>query len=129
MTDDGPSSNGLSTRRLRLPALDPQVLGDLERAMGDRSAVRDLLATFVEDASARCGAARTALSRGVLRDVQRAAHTIVGSAGTVGATFLYSLAQAVEQSRDLPQAELRLGRMEMELKRVEQEAAQLATTK
>src|SRR5215831_16463762 len=92
------------TLRARLPALDAQVLADLADAMGDHHVVRDLVDSFVLDARRRCQMARRALEEGALRDARRAAHALAGSAGTVGAHYLHSLAESLEDATDVLQA-------------------------
>lgn len=113
-------------KRPRLPALDASKLADLQSALGGKpDDLRELLHLFVSDALERCRIAQRALASGDLRAVTRAAHAIVGSAGTVGARRLHSLSRALEDAKGNAQAQLRLARLEQELARVSDETRAL----
>lgn len=70
-------------------------IGDLVDELGE-DAVRELLATFAEDAHAILKAMRDAAAVGDIHAVYRAAHSVAGAARNVGATALAVRASALE---------------------------------
>ena len=70
-------------------------IGDLVDELGE-DAVRELLATFAEDAHAILKAMRSAAAVGDIHAVYRAAHSVAGAARNVGATALAVRASALE---------------------------------
>jgi HPt (histidine-containing phosphotransfer) domain-containing protein len=73
----------------------------IETVGGDLSFLAELVATYEVDGAARIADMRSALAAGAAADLQRAAHTLKGSSGTLGAVHLADLCREVEyRARD-----------------------------
>jgi two-component system sensor histidine kinase/response regulator len=70
----------------------------LKRVLGKRSAYEGMLRKFIAGQATAVQKTRAALSAGQRSDALRAMHTLKGTAGTIGATPLAELAQAVEHA-------------------------------
>ncbi|QIN77575.1 response regulator [Rubrobacter marinus] len=115
-----PVANG----RLEDP-LDPDVLAGLRELGGTGDGEPDILAElvelFVEDAEPRLAALREAVAAGDAEGIERAAHTLKGSAGNMGARRMSEIAsrlQDVGTSGDLSKAGALLEDLEFEYARV-----------
>ena len=88
-----------------VPGLDAD--DGLRRVLGKREAYVGLLRTFASGQAGAPEAIRAALAEGRRADAERAAHTLKGVAGSIGARQLQAEAAAVEAAlrRDAPQAE------------------------
>lgn len=93
------NSNAVAEDPGETPMLfDRSVLDDLSEAMGDagEALVADLVGIFVEDVPQRLAAIDSAVSVEDAEIVQREAHTLKSSAGTVGAMALSEVAREIE---------------------------------
>ena len=100
--------------------VDAAVLAGL-RELGDAELVADLAGMFLGDAEARLAALRGALENGDADTVERAAHTLKGSSGNMGAARMAAVCAELEEagaSGDLGRAPGLLARLEEELGRV-----------
>jgi HPt (histidine-containing phosphotransfer) domain-containing protein len=92
-------------------------IGDLVDELGG-DVVREILATFAEDANAISKAMRDAAAVGDVRAVYRAAHSLAGAARNVGATALAIRASALEHdigSVSTTEVEAEIARMQADL--------------
>ena len=82
----------------RAPALDAEVLRSLRELQGDGAydLVADLAAIFLADAPTQIAAMRAAISTGSAVELRLAAHTLKGSAATLGAAQLAALCTVIE---------------------------------
>jgi len=89
-----------------VPGLD--VADGLRRVLGRREAYIGLLRTFASGQAGAPDSIRSALAEGRKADAERAAHTLKGVAGSIGARELQAEAAAVEAAlrRDAPAAEV-----------------------
>jgi CheY-like chemotaxis protein/HPt (histidine-containing phosphotransfer) domain-containing protein len=79
------------------PAIDPSVLGVLDRDLG-ADAVRDILDSYLRDSPKRVAALQEALAAGDAIRFTREAHTLKSSSATVGATALAAVAEQLENA-------------------------------
>ena len=79
------------------PVLDPDALARLHR-LGGAGFVAELLRLFDEQGSARVAAITSAAAAGDLETVRRSAHSLVSTAGNLGARRLQALATAIERA-------------------------------
>jgi len=89
-----------------VPGLDAE--DGLRRVLGKREAYLGLLRTFASGQAGAPSVIRAALAEGRKADAERAAHTLKGVAGSIGARQLQAEAGAVEAAlrRDAPSAEV-----------------------
>ncbi|HXG89864.1 MAG TPA: Hpt domain-containing protein [Vicinamibacterales bacterium] len=82
------------------PALDPKVLATLRQLNqpGEPDVVGEVLALFRVDAPGRIEAITQAAAAGDSAGLQRAAHTLKGAAGSIGATELQRVCRALEEA-------------------------------
>lgn len=80
------------------PVLDPDVIENLRQLTppGEPDVLKELLTLFLEDVPARIEKLRAAWQAGDAVAVQRAAHSIKGSAGNIGATELYGVCSRLD---------------------------------
>ena len=76
----------------------------LRRVMGREDRFLELLRNFVREQSDACERIEHALAEGKLAEAERAAHTLKGLAGTIGAHALYDAAQQLEEAMHAPDA-------------------------
>jgi two-component system sensor histidine kinase/response regulator len=76
----------------------------LRRVMGREDRYLELLRNFVREQSDACERIEHALAEGKLAEAERAAHTLKGLAGTIGAHALYDAAQQLEEGMQAPDA-------------------------
>lgn len=86
-------------RRSSSPAIDLSMLHQLRATQrpGEPDIVAEVTAIFLNDAPARMSALREAASRGEIANAGRAAHTLKGSAGHLGARTLVALCARFEE--------------------------------
>jgi two-component system, sensor histidine kinase and response regulator len=100
--------------------LDAAVLSGL-RELGDADLISELADMFLDDAESRLAALREALQSGDASALERAAHTLKGSSGNMGATKMAAMCAELQEacaSGDLGRAPFVLARLEEELARV-----------
>jgi HPt (histidine-containing phosphotransfer) domain-containing protein len=100
-------------------------LADLSEG-GDRTLLRDLHALFAEDTPIHLRTLRDAAASGDTEGLWFSAHTIKGSAGTLGATEMADLCRRIEDSalmRDLPEATRLVDELDREATKVTQALA------
>ena len=108
------------------PILNPEVLAGL-RALQDEDDtdfVAELTGIFLEDARSGLSALEEAVRRGDAPAIERVAHMLKGSSGSMGASRMSGLCARLEAagaSEDLSMAPRLLGRLEEEFGRVERE--------
>jgi HPt (histidine-containing phosphotransfer) domain-containing protein len=79
------------------PILDPEAISGLrELSPGDDSFLKEIIEIFLEDTPARINDARSTLATGDTVAFIRAAHTIKGSCGNLGAERLRRTAERIE---------------------------------
>jgi len=79
------------------PAIDVDVLEDLERSIGDdRRFLRDLVETYLEDAPGQLATIRAGVESGEAEPVNRAAHTLKSNSASVGAMELSDMAAELQ---------------------------------
>ena len=105
--------------------LDPEVLAGLRDlgspGDGEPDILTELVDIFVEDVEPRLAALREAVASGDTDGVERAAHTLKGSSGNMGARRMSEIASGLQDagtSGDLSGAESLLGDLESEYARV-----------
>jgi signal transduction histidine kinase/HPt (histidine-containing phosphotransfer) domain-containing protein/FixJ family two-component response regulator len=76
----------------------------LRRVMGREDRYLELLKNFVREQSDACERIEQALAEGKPAEAERAAHTLKGLAGTIGAHALYDAAQQLEEGMQAPDA-------------------------
>jgi len=81
------------------PVLDPAVLETLRQLTppGEPDVLNEVLALFLKDVPARIERLRAAWQGGDAVAVQRAAHSLKGSAGNIGATGLLAVCKALDE--------------------------------
>jgi HPt (histidine-containing phosphotransfer) domain-containing protein len=81
------------------PILDPAVLDTLRQLnqVGEPDVLSEVLGLFIADAPLRLEAISAAVGNGDARALQRAAHTLKGAAGTIGATGLQAACRTLEE--------------------------------
>jgi PAS domain S-box-containing protein len=116
--DDGPRSKDESALPL-IPGMDTQLGAD--GIGGSIPAYRKLLKKFIDNQAGAIAEIRTARKRGDEGSAVRAAHTLKGVGGSIGATELQRLGAMLEQAlKDNPQADIEsmLGDTAIELERL-----------
>jgi two-component system, sensor histidine kinase and response regulator len=91
------------------------------RELGDAELVADLAVMFIGDAEFRLAALGEAVESGDAGSVERAAHTLKGSSGNMGATRMAAVCAELEEagaSGDLGRVPELLDRLEEEFGRV-----------
>ena len=78
--------------------LDAAVLGELSRELEDPEFLRDMVRWFATSAESRIAEGESATASGDAATVERAAHSLHGLAGTVGALRLQLMARTLEQT-------------------------------
>ena len=114
----------------RSRALDRDVLATLRQLNepGEPDVVKEVLALFVADAPRRMEAIVAAVVAHDAAALQRAAHTMKGASGTIGATALQGECRALEEfgkQQNFAAASARLEALEHEYRRVQADIAQL----
>jgi CheY-like chemotaxis protein len=106
----------------------PEKLHDRKKALanvgGDEELLAEIVTAFGEECPQRIAQIRDALNRGDAKLLQRAAHTIKGNAGTVGAPSVAALARRLEElgeSGETAGAEELTDQLESVLDRLQQE--------
>ena len=105
------------------PALDPVAIADLRGPEGaeDPDFFRAIVGKFLEEAPARLVALRAAVAARDAEGLSRAAHSLKGSSGTIGARPMARICQDLEtlgRDRSLDDAPEALRRLEAEFRRV-----------
>lgn len=78
-------------------AIDRGVLYELSQSIGDDPEfLRELVETYLDDASAQIASIRAGLAEGDVERVNRAAHTLKSSSASVGAMNLAEMCRALE---------------------------------
>ena len=78
--------------------LDAAVLGELSKELEDPEFLRDMVRWFATSAESRIAEGESATASGDAATVERAAHSLHGLAGTVGALRLQLMARTLEQT-------------------------------
>jgi len=112
------------------PALDPAVLDSLRQLTppGEPDVLGEVFQLFLADVPARIDRLRAAWHAGDAVTVQRAAHSLKGSAGNIGATQLAAVCSRLDElgrSGDLSALAPLVASLEAEYGRVEAEIARL----
>jgi len=105
------------------PALDPTTLEELRSYGGEDGdeMIEELAQTFLEGAAIHLRAMRSALENAVVEELVVAAHTLKGSAGTLGARPLQELSRQLEEfarQDGIPPDDELIDRIEDEIERV-----------
>jgi HPt (histidine-containing phosphotransfer) domain-containing protein len=112
------------------PALDRVVLDSLRQLSepGQPDVLQEVLNLFLNDAPSRLEAIEAAVTAGDARGLQRAAHTMKGSSGTIGASALQKVCLSLEQmgkAAELSDAAAGLEQLRSEYRRVQDAIHQL----
>jgi len=114
------------------PVLDPTVLENLRQLTppGEPDVLKEVLELFLEDVPVRIERLRTAWQGGDAVVLQRAAHSLKGSAANIGATALLGVCRQLDElgrSGDLSSAAPLVTALEAEFARVQSEIKTLMT--
>ena len=112
------------------PALDPAVIVSLRELTppGEPDVLKEVLQLFLDDVPGRIGRLRQAWQAGNAVEVQRAAHSLKGSAGNIGANDLLAVCRTLDErgkSGDLTDMDGLMASLDTEYGRVEAEIVQL----
>jgi HPt (histidine-containing phosphotransfer) domain-containing protein len=81
----------------RAPAIDRDVLDDLEHSVGDdRAFLRELVETYLEDAPRLIATVRSGIISGDVESTNRAAHTLKSTSASLGAMTLSAMARELQ---------------------------------
>jgi HPt (histidine-containing phosphotransfer) domain-containing protein len=80
------------------PALDPAVIDTLRQLTppGEPDVLKEVLQLFLEDVPVRVNRLRAAWTAGDATEVQRAAHSLKGSAGNIGARDMLAVCRLLD---------------------------------
>lgn len=80
------------------PVLDPAVLAALRQLSlpGEPDVLTDVLALFLEEVPPRMARLRNAWASGNIEEMQRAAHSLKGSAGNIGAHGMFDVCKQLD---------------------------------
>jgi two-component system sensor histidine kinase/response regulator len=122
-TDGDAKRSGNRKRPLRddAPPLDPDTLAELRTLLPDvgADALLEVFQLFLDDIPQRLHTLKQAVQDGDRGRVGRAAHTLCGSSGSIGAKKLSSLARSLEEAEDEVAQRARLAELGEEMARVE----------
>ena len=115
---------------MEAPALDPAVLDSLRQLTppGEPDVLAEVFQLFLADVPARIDRLRSAWQAGDAVTVQRAAHSLKGSAGNIGATQLSAVCSRLDElgrMGDLSALAPLVASLEAEYGRVEAEISRL----
>jgi HPt (histidine-containing phosphotransfer) domain-containing protein len=113
-----------------IPVLDPAVLESLRQLTppGEPDVLKEVLQLFLDDVPARVERLRSAWQGGDAVAVQRAAHSLKGSAGNIGAADLLGVCRQLDElgrSGDLSKAAPLVTALDAEFSRVQFEIKRL----
>ena len=112
------------------PALDPAVLETLRKLTppGEPDVLAEVLKLFLDEGPSRVERLRNAWAAGNIEEVHRAAHSLKGSAGNIGARRLHAVCSKLDEigrSRDSSAAAPLIDEFAAEFDRVETEIRRL----
>ena len=112
------------------PALDPAVVDSLRQlaSPGDPDVLAEILNLFLEDVPRRIALVRAACAGGDAAELYRAAHSLKGSAGNVGAHPLFEICRELDdkgRAGDLTDVKRLADALDAEYARVEVAIRQL----
>ena len=115
-----------------MPALDPRTLDALRRLTppGEPDVLAQVLQLFLDQAPLRLARLRSALAEGNVVEFQRAAHSLKGATGNIGARALHDAARRADESGKtgrLDSAAPLVAEIELHLAEVVTEIQQLLT--
>jgi len=114
------------------PVLDPAVINTLRQltAPGEPDVLTEVLKLFLEEVPARMIRLRNAWAAGSVEEVHRAAHSLKGSAGNIGATGMFEICRQLDgigKSGGLAAAGPLIDALGAEFGKVEEEIRRLTT--
>jgi HPt (histidine-containing phosphotransfer) domain-containing protein len=107
--------------------LDPHQLSELRDLFGSDAEVASLFEEFFVELPDRMNSIQVSLRNGVAEGIERAAHAISGSSGSLGAVAVHLAAKSLEQRAhqgEVDHLEDLLVELEMELSRLREHLAQ-----
>lgn len=112
------------------PVLDPAVIESLRQLTppGEPDVLKEVLQLFLDDVPGRISRLRAAWQAGDPAEVQRAAHSLKGSSGNIGATSLLEVCRQLDdqgRAGDLTQMPVLVTALESEYAKVAAEIRQL----
>ena len=112
------------------PALDPAVLDTLRRLTppGEPDVLTEVLTLFLDEVPLRVERLRNAWAAGNIEEVRRAAHSLKGSAGNIGARRLHAICSQLDEvgrSRELDGAAALVDELAAEFDKVSMEIRRL----
>lgn len=115
------------------PALDPLVIESLRQLTppGEPDVLAEILELFLEETPKRISALQTALEAGDASQAARAAHSLKGSAGNIGASVMFDICRRMDELTrvgELDRVTPLLASLTGEYHRVELEIKQLLQT-
>jgi HPt (histidine-containing phosphotransfer) domain-containing protein len=113
------------------PVLDPAVIESLRRLTipGEPDVLNEVLTLFRHDAPRRFERLRNALAAGNIEEVRRAAHSLKGSAGTIGARTMFDVCRQIDELDELASAAPLVDALRVEFDKVESEINRLTGAK
>ena len=79
--------------------LNPEVIESLRQLTppGEADVLTEVLTIFLQEVPPRIDRLRTSWADGNIQEVQRAAHSLKGSAGNIGARALYEISRQIDE--------------------------------
>lgn len=113
------------------PVLDPAVIERLRQlAMpGEPDVLNEILTTFLEDVPQRIGRLRNACAAGNIQEMRRAAHSLKGSAGNIGARAMFDVCRQLDELGDAASAGPLVDALAVEFGKVQQQIHRLTGVK
>ena len=115
------------------PVLDPAVISGLRQLTppGEPDVLAEVLKLFLEEVPPRIARLRNAWHSGNIEEMHRAAHSLKGSAGNIGAGRLHSVCtrlDALGKAGDVASAAPLVDELDVEFAKVESEIRRLLAT-
>lgn len=116
-----------------LEVLDPEVIDSLRQlsAPGEPDALREVLLLFLDDVPRRMARLNASYEDGNAIELQRAAHSLKGSSGNIGARRMFDVCRQLDErghAADFDGARPLLASLAQEYARVEAEIRQILQT-
>jgi HPt (histidine-containing phosphotransfer) domain-containing protein len=115
----------------RAAVLDMEVIDRLRQLTmpGEPDVLNDIFAVFLQDVPQRIERLRNAYTAGNIQDMRRAAHSLKGSAGNIGARAMFDVCRQVDELNEVTPAGPLVDALAVEFENVKREIHRLTGVK